>query len=713
MDEFKKKLAVALKHKFWILALLLLLLSVVGFWIAESGLSKLLAERVSAINKGYEDVQQVSSKIATHPNQHSHAKMEEMLKRKEFDVKEAWRERYVNQLPLMTWPSEAFAQEETADIFRSLRPVEKFIEFPIAELPADVSIFTEADRRVYSGLSKITEADRRVYRDYIGPVFEKISSQIGTKWKAEMKANAGGGGMGGYGGMGGMGGEGGEGGFGGTGMGGDGMGGYGPGALGTLTNDVVIWQASSQQTLLDQIVPWYSPNSSPSILDIYYTQEDMWLLGNIMKIIKATNENAKENFQAIVKEIEWIRMGRYASRDAGQLYAGASGGGMGGYGGMGGMGSDGGDGYGGMGGMGGEGGEGDGMGSEGGDGYGSVSGESGSEGDGMGSEGGGMYGGSMITRDPADNRYISFATETFFQPRKGEEIRSSIKDVQPGNAVDAIAKRIPIRLRVRMESSQIHRLVAACGNAPFPIEVYQVRVNTEAATSSSSGGGYGGGMGSGGMGMGPGGGMGMGSGGGMGMGSGGGEGMGGEGGMGFGGDGYGGDGYGGMGGMGGSGGMGMPKTKVSPIEEVAVEIFGLIYLYNPVGDLGADAVGSSVDNETDGSVTNPADANANPATAAGNDQDGAAPGTDPAVPGTDPAVPGSDPAVPGSDPTVPGSDPTVPGSDPTAPGSDPTAPGTDPAAPGSDPAAPGSDPAAPSSDPAVPGTDPGTGSSSN
>jgi hypothetical protein len=100
-----------------------------------------------------------------------------------------------------------------------------------------------------------------------------------------------------------------------------------------------------------------------------------------------------------------------------------------------------------------------------------------------------------LTRDPADNRYISFATETFFQPRKGEEIRSSIKDVQPGNAVDAIAKRIPIRLRVRMESSQIHRLVAACGNAPFPLEVYQVRVNTEAASSSGGGGGYGGGMG--------------------------------------------------------------------------------------------------------------------------------------------------------------------------------------------------------------------------
>jgi hypothetical protein len=290
-----------------------------------------------------------------------------------------------------------------------------------------------------------------------------------------------------------------------------------------------------------------------------------------------------------------------------------------------------------------------------------------------------MYGGTGGgTRDPADNRYISFATETFFQPRKGEEIRSSIKDVQPGNAVDAIAKRIPIRLRVRMESSQIHRLVAACGNAPFPLEVYQVRVNTEAASSSGGGGGYGGGMGGmSGMGGGGLGGMGMG----MGMPGGGGEGMGGEGGMASGGEGY-----GGMGG--GMGGMAMPKTKVSPIEEVAVEIFGLIYLYNPVniGELGADAVGNNAETETiDGSAVTPPDGNANSPAAPATTPDGAATGTEP---GTNPGATGTNP------PGATGTDPGVPGTDPGAPGTDPGAPGTDPGAPGTDPGAPGTDPGA-------------------
>jgi hypothetical protein len=379
-----------------------------------------------------------------------------------------------------------------------------------------------------------------------------------------------------------------------------------------------------------------------------------------MKIIKATNENAKENFQAVVKEIEWIRMGRHASRDAGKLYAGSTGGGgMGGYGGMGmgmGMGSEGGGEGDGMGmGMGSEGGgEGDGMGM-------GMGSEGGSEGGGM--EGSGMYGSTGGgTRDPADNRYISFATETFFQPRKGEEIRSSIKDVQPGNAVDAIAKRIPIRLRVRMESSQIHRLVAACGNAPFPLEVYQVRVNTEAASSSGGGGYGGGGMGSGGM---PGMGLGMGSGGG------GAEGLGGEGGMGSGGDGYGGMGSG-MGGMGGMGGMTAPKTKVSPIEEVAVEIFGLIYLYNPVniGELGADAVGNNAGSETtDGSTVTTPDANANSSAAPATTPEGAASGN--SAPGTDPNPTAADPGAPAVDPGTTAVDPGAPAADPGAPGTDP------------------------------------------
>ena len=117
------------------------------------------------------------------------------------------------------------------------------------------------------------------------------------------------------------------------------------------------------------------------------------------------------------------------------------------------------------------------------------------------------------------------------------------------------------------------------------LEVYQTLINTEPSPSSGAGsavpeaGGYG-----------PGG-SGYSSGGKGGPGMGGMEGAGGPDGAGMGGmmggmmGGSGGDGYGG-------GGPGGSMAAIKPMTEITVEIFGLIYLYNPVniGNLGSDKV---------------------------------------------------------------------------------------------------------------------------
>ncbi len=155
-----------------------------------------------------------------------------------------------------------------------------------------------------------------------------------------------------------------------------------------------------------------------------------------------------------------------------------------------------------------------------------------------------------------------------------------------------------------MNPERISELIVQCGNAPFMLEVYQVRVN---ATGAGISGVAAGGMGAGGL-MGPGGdrpGGGL-SGAGLGGGGGGSDEGGYGGGMGPGGGGGDGDGYGG--GYGGAGDravclvdleadmvawahgwhggeLGAVKTKTSPVEEVPVEIYGLVYLYNPPQDL--------------------------------------------------------------------------------------------------------------------------------
>lgn len=562
MDFIKKQWNTIFQYRFWVLSVFVFILASVVFYVCSSKLAADIAARTKNLDETYEKITTVSSAVPTHPNAHSHKQMDNGIRELEKDILAAWGIQFEKQKDLIVWPKGAFSLETTRDIFKKTKLIEKDIDFPLpTSLPAPYN--------------RITLNDRNVYKQYIGPEFASVSKRIGTEWKAKL----GGGNSSQYGGSmeGGMGGYPGSGGF------SDGGGGYpgspgGP-ALGNQIPDLVRWSAASQQELLEHVAPWYKRSAAPSILDIYYTQEDMWLLMGIMEIIRSTNGDSRENFETVVREIEWIRMGKFASRNAGvltRLQSGNTGGGYGGYG-------DGGMGGGDMSGMGmGEGsgdmGMGMGMGDMG-EGASNLDGGMGSMSMGEGSSGGesgfggpgGEYGGAAIARDPADGRYISFAKESQFQPRKGAELREALKNISPSNAVDAVAKRVAIRLRLKVDPSRITRLISACGNAELMLEVYQVRLNTEPAPAVGVGGGYGGGYGGGGDGYGAGD---------MGMGSS-------KGGMGGMGDMAGMAGMAGMSGEGSDGGYpgypGAPGAANSgaPLSEVSVEIFGLIYLYNP------------------------------------------------------------------------------------------------------------------------------------
>jgi hypothetical protein len=557
MDQLKNFWKGVLQYQFWILASLVFVVSAVVFFLTQSSLATMITGRTAKLNSTFDQIQQIKGIVPTHPNSHSHTELDKLALKLEGEVREAWNLQYNRQAKLLVWPSKAFPPGTKAlEIFKNLRPIEQYVDFPVVSSTPRIS--------------KITSNDREVYRSYIGPEFAEVSKIIGTEWKAKVEAESSGFGAGGSGsgkGMGGM--------SSGSSEGGDGFGGpsYGGASSYGGTNvadskDLVRWSEASQQELLNQILPWYRYPVPPSVLDIYYTQEDMWLLTGIMEIIKATNAGAVENFQTKVREIEWIRMGRYANRDAGTLTSGPSAGGMGG---MGGMDSSGMGGMGGMGGM-----DSSGMGSEGGS-MGSSDSMEGGEGGKMGGMDMGGAAGPMRP-DPADGRYISFATDKEFDSVKGVDLREAIKNITAVNAVDAVAKRVPIRMRLKIDPNHLSTLIAACGNADLMLEVYQTRLNTEAAPSSGSGGGSGyGAFSSGGKG-----GPGM-----AGMGSmeGGSEGAGGMGGYGNMMGGSGGDGYGG-------GGLAGSMAAIKPMTEVTVEIFGLIYLYNPVniGNLGSDKV---------------------------------------------------------------------------------------------------------------------------
>ncbi len=574
MDVLKKQWKTIVLYQFWILSTLVFIASALVFFLSSGSLSALIAKRSSALKASVEQINGIKNAASTHPNTFSHVQMDKAVAELQTDIIRAWEFQFKRQEPLMKWPRAAFYADTTHEIFSTLRPVEKFIDFPLPpRLPAPYD--------------RITKGDREVYKNYIGFEFGEVSKIIGTEWLAKLStANV----ASGYGSGDGMGSgmSGGGKGMSGAGMGGmEGSsgggygGGYGSSGMGTTVSaskDLVRWPVTSQQTLLQNVVPWYSKTQPPSILDIYYTQEDMWLLTGIMEIIKKANGGARENFQTVVREVEWIRMGKHASRNAGVLTRAAAASGASMYGGMEGGDSDGGMGGKGMGGM--------------------PELENSGEGGSMGD----MYGGKMggdgaeaISLDPADGRYISFAAESLFQPRKGEELRTAIRDVSSSNAVDAVVKRVPIRMRLKVDPSRLSRLISACGSAELRLEVYQVRWNTDPAPAA--------GMGGGGMSGYDGGGGGSKGGMGSGMGMPGGD---------AGGDGYGSGGSSTYGSSGYGAGAGAVSAAQDELAEISVEIFGLIYLYNPVNihSLGTEMSGDKADPSAAISTPNKAISNA-------------------------------------------------------------------------------------------------------
>ena len=57
----------------------------------------------------------------------------------------------------------------------------------------------------------------------------------------------------------------------------------------------------------------------PTLLEILYAQEDLWVLRSIMGVIERANEGATTRFSAAVKEIHSIEIGRNAAQSRGQL----------------------------------------------------------------------------------------------------------------------------------------------------------------------------------------------------------------------------------------------------------------------------------------------------------------------------------------------------------------------------------------------------------
>lgn len=510
MADVKEQLAGVAKYGFWIMCGVSAVGALgVGFW-STSALQKDRDAQISKLDGEKSSMESIRTSLSTHPNDATKKEMDALIALLQDDVSDSWTKQYERQKELLVWPVEEL-QQDFVDYFEPFEPIELTIEFPVP--PEKVAPIGLLNR----------------YRDYIGEVLPDIAAIAGAEWTADIRQAAGGG-MGGGGlmgggmpGMPGMGGEG-DGGYPGGGYPGGGYpGGSGTNALPDKDQPLVRWQKASQEALLTNLFPWRGKD--PNTLDVLYSQENLWVLRQLMEVISSVNGDAKLPFQATIREIKEIAIGKAATGGPVQ----------GGSGGMVGPGMDVGSfdpGAGGMPGM------------------------------------PGADGAAAEATDPADKRYV----DVNFDPVEAATLRSAMASSSPTDAPFTVAKRIPVKINVLMDQRKIPLLVAECGNAPLMIEVRQVRLNPTKQAPGMSGGGMGpGGMPGVGSGGAPGGMPGLGAGGGgggEGMGPGGMPGMGGPGGM------------PGMGGGMGGGGYGGAARSEFP-NDITVEVLGIIYIYNP------------------------------------------------------------------------------------------------------------------------------------
>ncbi|QDU92751.1 hypothetical protein [Lignipirellula cremea] len=314
------------------------------------------------------------------------------------------------------------------------------------------------------------------------------------------------------------------------------------------TEEVVQWSAANQGAIQNERFDWSDANDrSPTTLELLYAQEDYWVLQALLQIISDTNQNAvsPQQKEVVIRRIDSIEIGKDARAEVGSIMrlsgqaAGPEGGG---------------------------------------EGQGVPVGDMGpAPDDGMGGGGGAENVGPST--DPAHLRYV----DKNYKRLSAEALRNARNSEEPDLAYLAVAKRMPVRLRLRMNQLAIPRLLVACANADLTVEVRQLRVNRKAAagganTSSST--------------------------------------------------------------------PGNEQTSASVATDAAfpwdvdVEIYGIVYIYNPVDE---EKLKFTAENEPGAAPGNPVTPPADPA----------APPVDPAAPPVDPAAPPVDPAAEPVDPAAP------------------------------------------------------------
>lgn len=397
MDKVRTFFRVMWQQRFWVLTCTALLFAAIGWYMGANDVSQKFAQQKSDIDSKFSAISTISSN-PYHGNEDVNRKDAEQLYQLRQTVMQLWKDLYARQRDqVLQWP---------------------------AVLGAD---FVEKMEDKQFGDSINSEMRRR-YLDFIENRFKGLLDIV----KAKDLVGDGSALTGGRRGGGGRGGEMGEGAYGGYGgYGGEG-GGYNPGMDAEGDQDYLVQWIDQAQLAQKMQFP-----GVPSPIEVWVTQEDLWVYETLLKVIAETNaqKGATRPDNTAVRAILSMVVGQEAAvpvRDNGGILLPSSGDGM----------------------MGGE------MGERGMEGAYDRGGEGGMYSE-FGPEGENVDRGAMLLA----RRYLD---ET------GEPIEASTVEELPPQF-----RRLPMRMTLMMLPEWIPTVLVECANADLPVEVTRLRINPQ------------------------------------------------------------------------------------------------------------------------------------------------------------------------------------------------------------------------------------------
>ena len=429
MDKLAPAIQWIKKNGFWLASGFLTLL-MIGIWFMTTGtIDDQTSKGESAIKSSVSSADAIMKKSAeegvkAHPNQSTEDGMKREMEATINAIVAAWEKREADQKAILVWPK-VIPNERFAQVFERFNPPETFNE----ELQKE------------SGLDPLLELYRLRIPDHMNYLCG--DDLLRTRWKydpkyaleaaeAEDDRDSGIGFGGGPGGMSG-----------------------GP-KLDYDPNDyAVLWSDLNQDLWYNKMTQFQGRDdqnlatNTPTPLQCYMLQQDLWLLEAMFKILRKINGNAAANDLAKIKTIDHVAFGRLAGKDLGKLTppdmrlaknGDAESGGQ------------------------------------------SILGmDSYEEEDYGGDEDENYSGGSFgindafVGRVPYDERYV----DVNFQPLAAEVVKGVVTgtELPTENLELLVAKRVPVRIALRMDERSIPDFMAECANSEFAFEIQQVRWN--------------------------------------------------------------------------------------------------------------------------------------------------------------------------------------------------------------------------------------------